>query len=135
MSFGIFSSAISRSLLAGNKATGHDTKSRASIRLNSTRREEAVDAHVAAIGLAQVRERPLEGCQAGLPFAVVRRIRQQNADASHALLLRACRERPRRSCAAECGQQFPSSNGDCHTPLPCEVRKKERYHVTMVQSS
>src|SRR5262249_2004590 len=32
------------------------------------------------------------------------------------------RERPR-SRAAECGQQFPPSDGDCHTPLPCEVRK------------
>src|SRR5262245_14093097 len=37
--------------------------------------------------------------------------------------LRARRERPRRCCAAECGQQFPPSDGDCHTPLPCEVRK------------
>src|SRR5262249_26117900 len=25
--------------------------------------------------------------------------------------------------AAECGQQFPSSDGDCHTPLPCEARR------------
>ena len=25
--------------------------------------------------------------------------------------------------AAECGQQFPPFDGDCHTPLPCEVRK------------
>src|SRR5262249_14365643 len=33
------------------------------------------------------------------------------------------RERPRRRPAAECGQQFPPSDGDCHTPLPCEVRK------------
>src|SRR6516162_1304185 len=24
---------------------------------------------------------------------------------------------------AECGQQFPPSDGDCHTPLPREVRK------------
>src|SRR5262249_28390931 len=24
---------------------------------------------------------------------------------------------------AECDQQFPPSDGDCHTPLPCEVRK------------
>src|SRR5262249_10763114 len=29
----------------------------------------------------------------------------------------------RRSRAAECGQQFPPSDGECHTPLPCEVRK------------
>jgi ParB-like chromosome segregation protein Spo0J len=38
-------------------------------------------------------------------------------------LLRARHERPRCCCAAECGQQFPPSDGDCHTPLPCEVRK------------
>src|SRR5215831_16147220 len=25
-------------------------------------------------------------------------------------------------CAAERGQQFPPSDGDCHAPLPCEVR-------------
>src|SRR6516164_356509 len=24
---------------------------------------------------------------------------------------------------AECDQQFPPSDGDCHTPLPCEVRR------------
>ena len=37
-------------------------------------------------------------------------------------------------CArAECGQQLPSSDSDCHTPLPREVRKA-RYHVTSVQS-
>src|SRR5262249_18737473 len=50
--------------------------------------------------------------------------KQQHADAPHALrLLRARRERPRRHRAAECDQQFPPSDGDCHTPLPCEVRK------------
>src|SRR5215813_7204283 len=38
-------------------------------------------------------------------------------------LLRARRERPRDRRAAECSQQFPPSDGDCHTPLPCEVRK------------
>src|SRR5262245_39135583 len=38
-------------------------------------------------------------------------------------LLRPRRERPCSRCAAECGQQFPPSDGDCHTPLPCEVRK------------
>src|SRR6516162_7649413 len=37
-------------------------------------------------------------------------------------LLRARRERPRRG-AAECDQQFPSSDRDCHTPLPRRVRK------------
>src|SRR6516225_9523516 len=38
-------------------------------------------------------------------------------------LLGARRERPRRCRTAECGQQFPPSDGDCHTPLPCEARK------------
>src|SRR5262245_57807304 len=38
-------------------------------------------------------------------------------------LLRARRERPPSNRAAERGQQFPPSDGDFHTPLPCEVRK------------
>src|SRR5262249_42183359 len=38
-------------------------------------------------------------------------------------LLRACNKRPHRCGAAECDQQFPPSDRDCHTPLPCEVRK------------
>jgi hypothetical protein len=48
----------------------------------------------------------------------------EHADAPHpARLLRAHRKRPCGRRAAECGQQFPPSDGDCHTPLPCEVRK------------
>ena len=39
------------------------------------------------------------------------------------IALRPCRERPGDDRAAECGKQFPPSDGDCHTPLPCEVRK------------
>jgi hypothetical protein len=47
----------------------------------------------------------------------------QHTDTPHSLaLLRAGREQPRRR-AAECGQQFPPSDGNCHTPLPCEVRR------------
>src|SRR5262249_35742252 len=38
-------------------------------------------------------------------------------------LLRATCERPRGRGAAERDQQFPPSDGDCHTPLPCELRK------------
>jgi hypothetical protein len=38
-------------------------------------------------------------------------------------LVRARSERPRGSDAAERDQQFPPSDGDCHPPLPCEVRK------------
>ena len=39
------------------------------------------------------------------------------------LLQPARRERPRRRRAAECDQQLPPSDDDCHTPLPCEVRR------------
>ena len=47
----------------------------------------------------------------------------QEQDPPHALrLLRVRRERPRRR-TAESSQQFPPSDGDRHTPLPCEVRK------------
>src|SRR6516162_10685811 len=35
----------------------------------------------------------------------------------------ALRERPRSRRAAECSQQFPPSDGNCHTPLPREVRR------------
>src|SRR5262245_5397855 len=38
-------------------------------------------------------------------------------------LLRARRERPRGCRAAERDQQPPPSDGDCHTPLPREVRR------------
>src|SRR5262249_33700737 len=38
-------------------------------------------------------------------------------------LLRTRYERPRGRPEAERDQQFPPSDGDCHTPLPCEVRK------------
>src|SRR5262249_25733362 len=58
---------------------------------------------------------------------------QGAADRHPSRLLRARRERPR-GRAAECRQQFPPSDGDCHTPLPCEVRKRERYHATSVLS-
>src|SRR5262249_19522193 len=50
-------------------------------------------------------------------------------------LLRSRRERPSGCRAAERDQQLPPSDGDCHTPLPCEVRKGEGYHATSVQSS
>src|SRR5262249_48749239 len=49
--------------------------------------------------------------------------RHKRPDHRHRRLLRARRKRPRRRRAAECDQQFPLSDGDCHTPLPCEVRK------------
>src|SRR5262249_46857228 len=62
--------------------------------------------------------------QTGLAYRIVLGVWHEHADASHPLaLLRAHRERPRRRRAAECGQQFPPSDGDCHTPLPREVRR------------
>src|SRR6516225_709236 len=54
----------------------------------------------------------------------VRRGGVEEPDQRHRPLLRARRERPGGSRAAEYGQQFPPSNGDCHTLLPCEVRKE-----------
>ena len=45
-----------------------------------------------------------------------------------------------RDRSAECGQQFPPSDGDCHTPLPREVRKRKditpracSLHVSMLE--
>src|SRR5262249_26500963 len=35
----------------------------------------------------------------------------------------ACHQQPSRRRTAKCGQQFPPSDDDCHTPLPSEVRK------------
>src|SRR6516225_6799885 len=49
----------------------------------------------------------------------------QEHDASHALsLLRMRPPRPRDRRSAERDQQFPPSDGDCHTPLPREVRRR-----------
>jgi len=45
------------------------------------------------------------------------------------------RERPRRRRAAEWNQQFPPSDGDCHTPLPVRGAQTQRYHAISVQSS
>src|SRR5262249_11357582 len=53
----------------------------------------------------------------------VRRYAAEKPDHRDGRLLRMRRERPRRRRTAECDQQFPPSDGDCHTPLPCEVRK------------
>src|SRR5262249_26758024 len=47
----------------------------------------------------------------------------EKSDDRHCRLLRWRREWPPGRRAAECGQQFPPSDGDCHTPLPREVRK------------
>src|SRR6516225_9214651 len=67
---------------------------------------------------------PAERSDASLSFHIGRSRAHENADPPHPFrLLRPCRERPRDRRAAECSQQFPPSDGDCHVPLPCEVRK------------
>src|SRR5262249_35852809 len=61
----------------------------------------------------------------GMPPGFDARLRRtgcEKPDHRHRCLLRPRRDRPR-SRAAECDQQFPSSDGDCHTPLPREVRR------------
>src|SRR5262249_21614867 len=87
-------------------------------------RPTILDANVTAACPAQLLESALEHCSGDLPFRIVFGKRHQHADPPHPVgLLCLRRERPRRCCAADCGQQFPPSDGDCHTPLPCEVRK------------
>src|SRR5262245_51079732 len=62
-------------------------------------------------------------CGHDLP-GVTGRFAVQESNDRHLRLLRPRRERPRGYRAAECGQQFPASNGDCHTPLQREVRSR-----------
>src|SRR6516164_2190987 len=67
---------------------------------------------------------PAERSDASLSFQIGRSRAHEHADPPHLLaLLRARRERPRGRRATERGQQLPPSDGDCHTPLPREVRK------------
>ena len=65
----------------------------------------------------------MESREARLSFRIIGGEIHKHANPPHAFVLRPRRERPRGRRAAECGQQFPPSDGDCHTPLPCEVRK------------
>src|SRR5262249_44856330 len=68
------------------------------------------------------------------PSTPGRRVRAYKPDRRQfARLLRARRERPRGRRTAECDQQLPPSDGDCHTLLPREVRRK-RYYATSVLS-
>src|SRR5262249_52433653 len=84
-----------------------------------------VDAHVAPDDPARLRKPLLERPDPGLKVRIVRGGVQEHADAPHffALLRAGGSQGPRGRRAAECDQQFPPSDGDCHAPLPCEVRK------------
>src|SRR5262249_10819426 len=80
-----------------------------------------LDGHVLALYVAGFGEAFTErACMAG---GALERTTAGKAGPRHRPRRRARRERPRRRRAAECSQQFPPSDGDCHTPLPREVRK------------
>src|SRR5262249_57797226 len=80
-------------------------------------------AHIAADSPAQLLYPLSERRTADRYCRIVSGLGHEPPDAPPPLaLLRARRERPR-DRPAESGQQFPPSDGDCHTPLPCEVRK------------
>src|SRR5262245_4529984 len=53
--------------------------------------------------------------EALMPFIVARPV--------VSLLRRSVHTKKQGSRTAECAQQFPPSDGDCHAPLPCEVRR------------
>src|SRR5262249_46956944 len=87
-------------------------------------REQRLDMDVAAFLPAEAFKPLPKCCEPLLPYGAASRAMHQHADPPHPLgLLRTRRERPRGRRAAACSQQFPPSDGDCHTPLPCEVRK------------
>src|SRR5262249_5477334 len=79
------------------------------------------DRHVPAFDIAQFTEPFAESGHEFCDCFWWTRIKKSNHRQRR--LLRARRERPRGRRAAECGKQLPPSDGDCHTPLPCEVRK------------
>src|SRR5262249_56303899 len=81
------------------------------------------DPDVLAFDISCLFQSLAERTQADRVSGQVRRCAAEEPDHWHRGLPRARRERPRRRRAAECGQQLPPSDGDCHTPLPCEVRR------------
>ena len=82
-----------------------------------------VEPDIATLGPSQLLKPAPEFSHTRLRDWIAFGISHQYTDPAHPLaLLRARRERPR-GRTAECSQQFPPSDGDCHTPLPCEVRK------------
>src|SRR5262249_24316515 len=93
------------------------------IAVRMARSPAGADPHVAAVGPPNLLYPVQERREPSLLNRIAPRTAHQHADPPHALtLLRARRERPR-GRSAECGQQVPPSDGDRHTPLPCEVRR------------
>src|SRR5215475_4287545 len=85
-------------------------------------RKSILDGNILPNNVSQVAQAPLEGVSAGYHRGGRVDAQKSNRDFI-GCLLRARREWPRRRSTAECGQQFPPSDGDRHAPLPREVRK------------
>jgi hypothetical protein len=81
---------------------GNQFRSVAANALGAARTPADVNADVATLGPAQLRQSLCERQEAGLPCRIVRRITHEHADAPYSLgLLRTRRKRPRNRCAAE----------------------------------
>src|SRR5262249_4369275 len=81
-----------------------------------------LDRHVLALDVARFAKAfTKRGCMA---YGTIERSTAEKPHHRHRRLLRVRRQGPRRPRAAESSQQSPPSDGDCHTPLPCEVRKR-----------
>jgi hypothetical protein len=90
--------------------------------IRTSRRPAVVDAQIASIDPSQGLQAVVQPGDHQLRLLIAFADARQDRDPPHALLS-ARRQWPRHRRSAECGQQFPPSDGDCHTPLPCEVRK------------
>jgi hypothetical protein len=82
-------------------------------------RKASVHADIATLRPSTLFKPLPESREARCHFRIVLGQGRQHGDPANSVgLLRARRERPRCCHAAECGQQFPPSDGDCHTPPP-----------------
>src|SRR5262245_29760178 len=100
----------------GNGIEAYQLLRKLVVRLGLTERESVFDREVLTLDVTKIPE-PSSQCLNEVGETGRREIAK-----THHALLRPRRQRPRDRRAAECGQQFPPSDGDCHTPLPREVR-------------
>src|SRR5262249_7258644 len=92
--------------------------------ITASLRPAILDDEVATLGPAEFAQ-PLQKSSDPTALGCGHRYRAQEPDGGQlSRLLRARRYWPRCRPEAECDQQFPPSDGDCHTPLPREVRKE-----------
>jgi hypothetical protein len=81
-----------------------------------------LDLDIAVLGPAERLETLAKCNDPSQHFGIILGVWMQESDAPHALaLLRARRERPRDSRAANCSYEFSSSDVDCHVTLPWKV--------------